>query len=490
VRNGVLKGALWGLLIAIVSGGAVGHVAAEPPDKAVVSPLAETRGAKRLRRAVRKLLRRSPLKGVRVGIVVADAKTGQHWVRNNADKTLNPASTLKLFTSAAALDRLGPERRFETAILARDNTVYLRGTGDPELTMERFRPLVRKASRKLGSEASIGSIIVDTSAFAGGVLPPGFGKKNTDSSYRASTGAVALDWGTARIEVFATREGRKPRIVVTPPGAYVIVDNRARTVSGKGSTIKIRVKARGQRSVAMITGKIGRKRRGPNWGIRRIEHPPIMAGYALAALLKRGGVDIPKGVSIKMGVTPRAATLLAAHRSPPLSAIVADMNKLSNNFIAEMLLRGLVQPRTGPARWKAAKALVTRWLVETVGLKKGSFQYNNGSGLYDGGRFSPRQVVALLVHMNRHEHRQAYRDSLAVAGQDGTLANRLKGDDYTRRIIGKTGTLNSVSALSGYARNRKGRLLAFSIIMNDTRKATPQMRKIQDRICALIVDSH
>ena len=460
----------------------------QPPSGPEPS-LVDSEAARQLRTRVQRLLRRSPLGGVRVGVVVADAATGQEWVRVEPDAALNPASTLKLFTSAAALDRLGPEHRFHTEILVSGRTVVLRGNGDPMLDTAHLAALVKEATPALRRAGPFDRVLVDPFAFSGGVLPPGFGAKNTDASYRASTGAVALDWGTAKVEVWPTREGARPRVVVTPPGDYLILDNRARTVVGTGSTIRISLRKRGNRSVAVITGRIGRARRRPTWVRRRIEHPPLAAAFAFAHLLDAAGIQATG--TPEMGKTPRDARRLVRRASEPLQAIVATMNKQSNNFIAEMLLRGLARPRNGrqPATWDRGRALVRRFLTGRVGLDAGSFRYNNGSGLYDGGRFSPRQVVRLLVHMNQHTHRQAYRESLAVAGEDGTLVNRLRGDAYRGKMIGKTGTLNDVSALSGYARNRSSRLFAFSILMNDTNRATPRMRKIQDRICALLIDS-
>lgn len=468
-----------------------------PPDTVPPAPtsapeLDTSKTAAALRKRVNRLLRRSPLRGVQLGLVVADVATGKELVRVAPDRPLNPASTLKLFTSAAALSILGPDHRFETRVQVAERagrrTVYLAGTGDPMLWMEHLKSLADRAAPQLKRLGRMHTVAVDASAFGGGVLPPGFGAKNTDAAYRAATGAVALEWGTAVVEVHPTREGRKPRVVVSPPGGYVIEDNRARTVSGRGSTIKIKLKSRGKRSVAVITGRIGRARRRPTWVRRRVEHPPLAAAYAFRRLLKQRGVEVGE---VAMETTPRGATLVAKHRSERLATIAAKMNKYSNNFIAEMLLRAVARrpPTHRQGTWKRGKAAVQRWLEKKVGLSRGSFRYLNGSGLYSGGLFSARAVTRLLLHMDKKSrHRRAFRDSLAASGGEGTLKTRLR-KRYAGKVIGKTGTLNQVSALSGYARNRAGRLLAFSIIMNRTNKATARMRSIQDRICALLLSS-
>jgi D-alanyl-D-alanine carboxypeptidase/D-alanyl-D-alanine-endopeptidase (penicillin-binding protein 4) len=447
------------------------------------------RRARTLRKRLQHLLRSQPLATVRLSIAVSNAATGEEWAARNPDRTLNPASTLKLITSAVALDRLGPDYRFTTHVRFLDGTAYLVGSGDPQLSLN---ALDRLAQRLVDhSPRSIRRIVVDDEAFSGGVLPPGYDKKQTDAAYRASVGSIALMDGTTKISVYPSREGQPPRVVQTPPGGYVLIDNRAKTVSGKGSTIRIRVTRHQRRSKAVITGRIGRKRkRRPTWANRRVEHPPLAAGYAFKALIeKHCDCGIPGDVTL--GPTPPRAQRIAHHRSEPLSALMATMNKTSNNFIAEMLLRALARERDNAFQtvsWDDGLRTVRTWLETKLGFQADDYQYSNGSGLYDGGRFSAAQVVRLLVHMNQHANRELYRASLAVAGRDGTLKGRLIADATAGRMVGKTGTLNEVSALSGYVRTRNGQRLAFSILMNNTGGATQQMRRIQDRIVSLLIE--
>ena len=151
-----------------------------------------------------------------------------------------------------------------------------------------------------------------------------------------------------------------------------------------------------------------------------------------------------------------------------------------------MILRSLSSTQGQVSTWQKSLKKARRYLRKVIGLR--TFEYRNGSGLYDGGRLSPRETVHFLVHMNRSKYRESFRNALAVAGKPGTLEKRLPG--HKLKVIGKTGTLNNVSALSGYARSRSGRLLAFAVFMNDTNRATARMRKLQDRIAATIVDLH
>jgi D-alanyl-D-alanine carboxypeptidase/D-alanyl-D-alanine-endopeptidase (penicillin-binding protein 4) len=449
----------------------------------------KSRSARRFRRQLRQLLRGQPLGSVQYSIVVADADSGKVWAQVNPNKTLVPASTIKLFTSAVALDRQGADKRFVTQVLVLKSKVYIRGGGDPQLSLAALRQLVVPVVDALGTQ--IEQVVVDDSVFTGGVLPPGFDAKKTDAYYRASTGALAVMEGTTRIEVRPARSGRPGRVSVSPPGGYVRVSNTSRSVIGPGSTIRIRVVDSKTRSIAQVSGRIGSRHRRPTWAVRRLAHPPLAAGYAFRAMLeKRCGCRVKGGVVLDK--TPNKARVVAQHRSKPLLEILSKMNKESNNFIAETILRGLVHGgRVGTvAGWDDGVETVERWIRKKLGLQEKSFVYKNGSGLYDGGRFSAGQVVALLVFMNRHRLKDSYRGTLAICGRDGTLSKRLSKTQHAGRVVAKTGTLNSVSALSGYARNRAGRRMAFSILMNNTGGATKRMRSIQDLIAKLVVASH
>jgi len=455
-----------------------------------IEQMATSARARQLRKALRRAIAKAPLGGASFSMSVADAASGESWFRHKGAKLLIPASTMKLFTSAVALDKLGPDHRFTTDIRRKKDTLYLVGNGDPVLQLEHLEQLARTAARSL-QKKPIAHIVVDDSFFAGGVLPPGFDKKNTDAAYRASVGAVALHGGTAKVSVSPGREGAAPRVAISPPGRYVRIQNKALSVSGSGSTIRLHMKPDGDHSKVVVTGRIGRKRKNrPTWAVRRLEHPPLATGYAFAALLaKHCACKVTEKVTL--GTAPKKSASIATHRSAPLSAVIAVMNKESNNFIAEMLLRALARKPTKPMEpvtWADGQQTVRQWTTRNLSIEPNSFAYHNGSGLYDGGLFSTDQVARLLTVMNQHKDREIYRASLAVAGQDGTLKGRLMGTATTGRMVGKTGTLNDVSALSGYVRTRNGQRLAYSILVNNTGGATRQMRKIQDRLVSILVE--
>jgi D-alanyl-D-alanine carboxypeptidase/D-alanyl-D-alanine-endopeptidase (penicillin-binding protein 4) len=170
-----------------------------------------------------------------------------------------------------------------------------------------------------------------------------------------------------------------------------------------------------------------------------------------------------------------------------LSYIVQAMNKWSNNFMAEQLLRVLGRDGETPSTWERSRETV-RGFLERAGIDASQLALKNGSGLYDGNEISPRQFVRLLTFMLDHAAAPEYLSSLAVAGRDGTLADRMNSDAARGRVRAKTGTLNGVSALSGYARTASDRRLAFSIILNDTKRRAWRYRPAQDAFVTALAE--
>jgi D-alanyl-D-alanine carboxypeptidase/D-alanyl-D-alanine-endopeptidase (penicillin-binding protein 4) len=174
--------------------------------------------------------------------------------------------------------------------------------------------------------------------------------------------------------------------------------------------------------------------------------------------------------TIGSGVVPATAKLLAAHDSAPLSDVIRQMNKLSDNYLAECVLKTLgaqTKATPGSATWADGRAAVQRYLAE-IGLPAAGYRVDNGSGLFDATEVSAKQVTTLL--------RAAHRDfrvgpdlvaSLPVGGVDGTLAKRWRGHAAAGRIRAKTGTLDKVIALAGYVAIDSQRPVGFAILVND-----------------------
>jgi D-alanyl-D-alanine carboxypeptidase/D-alanyl-D-alanine-endopeptidase (penicillin-binding protein 4) len=208
----------------------------------------------------------------------------------------------------------------------------------------------------------------------------------------------------------------------------------------------------------------------------------------LRELLTKRGIKLG-GEKVVRAAVPPGARQLSSHYSPPLGVIVREVNKTSNNFMAEQLLKTLGAEVVGkPGTWPKGVQAVAKYL-DGIGIAEAGYKMVNGSGLYDADRFTPAQFVELLRHTYRDFRFAAdFVGSLAVAGTDGTIGHRMEGSTAERWVRAKTGTLSGVSCLSGYA-GAPGHLpLAFSILMNTVGEtATGDARKAQDAIAESLV---
>jgi D-alanyl-D-alanine carboxypeptidase/D-alanyl-D-alanine-endopeptidase (penicillin-binding protein 4) len=216
-----------------------------------------------------------------------------------------------------------------------------------------------------------------------------------------------------------------------------------------------------------------------------VAQPALFLGATLKQLMERRGISIG---AVKVGRAPdKGLRVLAAHDSAPLAVAVQDLNKRSNNFAAEQLLRTMGAEIGGhPGSWDKGLKAVERYLGG-IGIKAGSYQMQNGSGLYDSNRFSPEQIVTILRAASRDFRISAeFLASLAVAGTDGTIAHRMGGTLAERYVRAKTGTLANVSCLSGFAGSPGHTPLVFSIIVNDIGNPN-DARHAQDRVAEFLV---
>ncbi|HVX94604.1 MAG TPA: D-alanyl-D-alanine carboxypeptidase/D-alanyl-D-alanine-endopeptidase, partial [Polyangia bacterium] len=232
----------------------------------------------------------------------------------------------------------------------------------------------------------------------------------------------------------------------------------------------------------------GRVRLGsePRTFYRRVVHPALFTGQTLRQILERRGIIIEKPTRVA-AVSPQGRRVLSTHESAPLAVVIQDLNKRSNNFMAEQVVRTLGAEIGGrPGTWAKGLDAVGRYLAG-IGLPHGSYTMTNGSGLYDSNHFSPEQITTVLRAASRDFRVSAeFLSSLAVAGTDGTIAHRMAGTLAERYVRAKTGTLASVSCLSGFAGSPGHVPLVFSILMNDIPNAA-EARRAQDRVAEILV---
>ncbi|HUJ24612.1 MAG TPA: D-alanyl-D-alanine carboxypeptidase/D-alanyl-D-alanine-endopeptidase, partial [Myxococcales bacterium] len=426
-----------------------------------------------LRHAVEQLLSQPPLNTARVSVEVDSLEDGQAIVARNPDDLLNPASNTKLVTSAAALLRLGPEYRFTTDYLGDRpitrgavRTLYVKGRGDPSVNTERLDGLVSDLWHR--GLRTVGDIVLDDTFFDREEFGPGWEQETSDKAWAAGVGALSLNHNAAEIYISpGERTGGRARIEVEPDVRdYFVIDDGVVTVRQNGRRkLRPRTLAEGERTRVAVEGRIP-LRAEPIVMYRRVGDPTFYYGQTLKMLLKRRGIRVSGRVM--RGTVPSGAVLIQSYDSPELAEVVRDMNKVSSNFIAEMLVKTLGAELKGtPGTW--AKGIeVTEDLLAEVGVPRGTYVLKNGSGLNDTNRFSAKQITTLLQAVwKRFPVASEFISSLGIAARDGTMRLRMEGTDAAGRLRAKTGTLERVTALSGYVQSMGGERFAFSVLVND-----------------------
>jgi len=434
----------------------------------------------------------------KVSAIVVDADTGKTIYARAEKTTLNAASNVKIVTSAAGLSLLGPEYRWRTTLSIvgppsgpplpaggdAAGDLYLRGSGDPTLATEDLAAMIGDLAA-LGLHKVHGSLIVDDSLFEGGSMPPAYDQKNDSTASRAPASAASLNGNVVAVTIVpGAAAGAPAHVVVDPSSPYFTVAGRVVTASSGPHAPAVDTKEEPNHTRVNVAGRI-KLGADPRTFYRRVAQPPLFLGYTLKQLMERRGIAIG---AVKVGRAPaQGLRVLAAHDSAPLAVAVQDLNKRSNNFAAEQLLRTIGAEIGGhPGSWDKGLKAVERYLGG-IGIKAGSYEMKNGSGLYDSNRFSAEQIVTILRSASRDFRISAeFLASLAVAGTDGTIAHRMGGTLAERYVRAKTGTLANVSCLSGFAGSPGHTPLVFSIIVNDVGNAN-DARRAQDRAAEFLV---
>ncbi|MCH9688971.1 MAG: D-alanyl-D-alanine carboxypeptidase/D-alanyl-D-alanine-endopeptidase [Deltaproteobacteria bacterium] len=424
-----------------------------------------------------------------VGVSVVDLETGKVLYQRGDTTPLNPASNVKLVTTASALGILGPSHTYTTGLYRKDGalsgstikgSLYLRGSGDPALVTANLYELVGKLQGQ-GITKITGGIVVDASAFDRDELPPGFDQKNEVASYRAPSGATVVNFNTFEVHVRPSDTvGTAPFAGVVPPVGHIALRLEAKTEAGGKRRLFADLDHGEDGTDLRLHGTLGADSSATSFRYP-VANPSRYAGELLALMLKQHGIR--RGSKrIKMGRVPSKARLLAAHRSAPLGVLIRSVNKFSNNFMAEQILK-TIDVDSSPATFDGALRRVREHLVAR-GVPAEGLSLGNGSGLYDTNRISPAQLTAVLAMVYADLRiRPDFMASLAIMGIDGTTRSRLRDTDEAGWIRVKTGTLDGVSALSGYAGAPGRKPIVFSILFNGLRRSdTSQARRVQDSI--------
>ena len=439
---------------------------------AVARPRAEERD---VRKSLEALVASGSFAGARLSLLVKDLDDGSIVFSHDADELLNPASNVKLVTAAAALVQLGTEYRFETEFYIEQgkggsgrNTLYVRGRGDPTITNERLFGMVSELIHA-GIPKTVGDIVLDDTYFEDDGPIPGYDQETGDKAYLAPAGALSLNWNTVSVYLRPGDAPGRPAVATLEPSSpYFSLTSNLTT--GRPNQRRLIVSSnwdeRNKRQQVLVRGTLPPLE--SSFSVyRRISNPTLYFGNTFREFLKLRGVRVTGRV--RTGVVPNTLRPLYVSSSETLDVILKKMNKHSSNFLAEQLLKVLgAEGPDGRGSRERGIAHVENFLEREVGLPRGTYVMRNGSGLNDANRFTASALVKLLVAMwKRFPLMPEYLSALGIAGKDGTLRLRYDGTEAAGRLRAKTGTLEHVSALSGYVQSVAGARYVFSFIVND-----------------------
>jgi len=434
------------------------------------------------------------LQGAHWGAHAVDAATGRVVFSRNAGQTFVPASNTKLFSTALALKRLGPDHRFVTTVRLDENgDLRLAGGGDPTLSA---RPIPYKRNGGNGNplaplealaadvvRAGIrevrGDVIGDDTAYVWEPYPDGWSQDDTMFEYGAPVSALIVHDNFLSVKL---KPGSPAELSVVPAVPYFTFDVRLRRDGGRLNKVAIH-RAPGRRHVE-LTGLLNRE----TLLELAVDDPARYAAFAFRDALTRQGVVI-RGEPVARHRWPGdppadlpAGREIARRVSPPLIESLKTINKVSQNLQAEVVLREVAR-QTGAEPARAAGIEELKKFLTEIGIGGENYNFQDGSGLSRLTLASPLAAVTLLKFMDRPE----WQDLMPVGGVDGTLYLRYR-DFKNGRITAKTGTLSHVGTLSGYAENASGARIVFSVMVNNANANSAAIRDFIDRIVVALLE--
>src|SRR5271170_5510201 len=446
------------------------------------------------------------------GLLIVDAQTGKTLYEKNADGYFVPASNMKLFTTALALAKLGPDYKFHTTLETRgtistdgklSGDVVLVGRGDPNLSNRKFpyelkeefdgppeRALAELADALVsrGVKEITGDVIGDDSYFPRERYPNGWEIDDMVWEYGAAISAIVVDDNTVAVTLTpGERMGDPGQAMVAPLTPDFVLQNDVTTSAADVKSDLILTREPGA-NLVVVRGTLPAKST-PRKLVLAIEEPAQHAAALLAALLAERGVKLD-GKSRAVHVpetdsTPR--TVLAEHVSVPLGDSVKLVNKISQNLHTEMLLRTAAR-QNGPWATPEDMLKVPQDFYATVGIAPDDVIQTDGSGLSRHDLVTPRAVVTLLRYAQAQPWFAPYYASLPVAGEDGSLQDRMKSTVAAGRIHAKTGSVEHVRTLSGFAETPGGKRLIFSFLSNNQGGKNHEAADALNALCVAMIE--
>jgi serine-type D-Ala-D-Ala carboxypeptidase/endopeptidase (penicillin-binding protein 4) len=458
---------------------------------AVLALTANFGAAAELPSSVLKELRAAGIPSSSAAAVVQEVGAASPSLSVRANAVMNPASVMKLVTTFAALELLGPAYRWKTEVYQDGDNLVLRGYGDPKLTYESFWLLLR-ALRGRGLREIRGDVLLDRSYF--GPVADGRIDDEAYRPYNVAPDALLVNFKSLRFSFLPEPERGTVRVFAEPalPGLDIV--NTLKTVEGgcpEGRAFRDLIQGAFQAKPprASFTGSYPTACGEKDLNVALYAPEDYVAEMIHQLWSEMGGTwedrDGRKGV-VREGPVSPTARLVYVHESDPLAEIVRDINKFSNNVMARQLYLTLAAELGGaPARGDNAYQAIRKWLTGKK-IAAPEFFMENGSGLSRAERMSAASLAALLQAAWASPVMPELIASLPVVAADGTMKKRLRGEGVAGNAHVKTGLLSDARAIAGYVLDRKGRRHAVVMIVNHPR--APESQAALDALLAWVYD--
>ncbi|WP_456057588.1 D-alanyl-D-alanine carboxypeptidase/D-alanyl-D-alanine endopeptidase [Aerosakkonema funiforme] len=439
-----------------------------------------------LGQAIDAIANRPEYRRYRWGMLIQTLSSSQILYSRDAQQYFTPASNVKLFTTAVALNQLGSQFRIRTSVYGSNGVLRVVGRGDPSLTDAQLKDLAQQLKRQGISQVQ--QLIVHDDYFQGPIVNVNWQWEDVASDYGAPVNSLILNQNAIEMTLLPQKLGQPLKFTWNDPlsASQWQVENFSVTAKN------------GSESTVAVTGVLG-KPVLQIWGELAANSEPEPVGVAVRdpaenflrhfqTALESEGISIAQTMlapSQKSADEPE----LAAVESPPLSQLLIDTNQPSNNLYAEVLLRTIGAIKKSDIRNQNTAEMGLEVLKKTLtdlGVEPESYVIEDGSGLSRHNLVSPLALVQLLKAMAQSPQAEIYRASLPVAGVSGTLKNRFKNTAAQGIVLAKTGTLGGVSTLSGYVDVPGYETVIFSIMLNQYDRPAKKMRPAIDEIVLLL----
>lgn len=437
------------------------------------------------------------------GVLIQSLTTGEYFYKRNEHKNFMPASNMKLFSTALALQLLGPDYKYKTQLyidgkIKRDEIIgnlILRGVGDPTISKNFYKNDVLYVFKQwadsllnMGIEKIRGDIIADDDAFEEESLGNGWSWDDETYSYSAISGAVCFNDNCIDLVIKpADKIGKKANIATFPSTKFVTILNEIVTV-GDDSVTNIDFYRERNTNIIHCRGTIRKSEKEVNYSVS-VNNPTKYTAYIIKEVFESKGIKVYGQAydndELNNLIDYKKLTPLFIQESPPLKEIIKVVNKISQNLYAEQLIKTIGYEKSKFGSFENGMKASERLLIQ-MGVDPENVQIVDGSGLSRLNLVTPFQINSLLRFMTRSKYFTEFYQSLPIAGIDGTIQNRMKMTRAEGNVRAKTGYINSVRALSGYVDTYDGERLTFVMIVNNFLVPIRLPENVQDLVCTLL----